>query len=466
MKKVLERIPEERLERCRAERRRIQEEHFIKAEEKLGREITDALRELYALYDERLYIWLASLWDPKIGGFYISESGRDTKGLLPDIESTVQALNHLSAQGMFGGKGYSSGISDDMKEKLTRFVFSLEDPNDGYFYHPQWGKAITISRRGRDLSWALSFLEEMGIEPPYPTAADRLKSASLGKVEDTVHLSEHLTDLEKFRAYLAERDLSTRSYFVGNQLQAQAPEIRAAGKPYMDMLMDWFKANQRDDNGLWQETVNYDSVNGLMKIGLIYSSFGISIPRAERALDSAIYAALSDQEITFVCQFYNPLVTICNLLRSIKNTDGEQRMEELRSRLLERAPELLRKTKEKVFSCRSMTYDGIYRYHAYGHKSGGISQGMAVGLRGYADDINGCTIAVNGVLPHICNMLGIPRIPIYTEEDRLLFNDLIATAEQYPKINEYPGDDYYYGGDGLFAAEVRANKEKVAKGEL
>jgi hypothetical protein len=89
---------------------------------------------------------------------------------------------------------------------------------------------------------------------------------------------------------------------------------------------------------------------------------------------------------------------------------------------------------------------------------------MAVGLRGYADDINGCTIAVNGVLPHICNMLGIPTIPIYTEEDRLLFNDLIATAEQYPKINEYPGDDYYYGGDGLFAAEIRANKEKVAKG--
>ena len=466
MKKVMERIPAEMLERCRAARREVQETHFAAAEKKLGKEATDALRDLYALYDERIYIWLAGLWDPEIGGFYFSESGRDTKGLLPDIESTAQALRCLSSNGMFGGKGYASGISIDMKKKLCGFVCSLEDPRDGYFYHPQWGKAITISRRGRDISWATGMLSELGARAPYPTAIDRLKEANSEDGEKSSVLPEHLCDPEKFRSYLAERDLSRASYFIGNQLQAQAPEICAAGSEYIKILMDWLEENQREDNGLWQQVVNYDSVNGLMKLGLIYSSFGIPIPRAEKALESTISAALSDQKITFVCQFYNPLVTICNLLRSVGKTQGEERREELRAQLIKSAPELLRRTREKVLCCRSMEYEGVYRYHEYGSKSGGASQGMAVGLRVYDDDINGCTIALNGVIPNVCDMLGIPKIPVFTEADGELFNYLIKTAEQYPKVNEYPGDEYYYNYDTPFAREIRANKEKVARGEL
>jgi hypothetical protein len=91
---------------------------------------------------------------------------------------------------------------------------------------------------------------------------------------------------------------------------------------------------------------------------------------------------------------------------------------------------------------------------------------MAVGLRVYDDDINGCSIAISGVVPHICEMLGLPKIPVFTEADGELFNYLIETAEQYPKINEYPGDDFYYSYDTPFAREIRENKAKVARGEL
>lgn len=467
MKKVLSKIPAERLEKVRAARKEMQEPYFVEAEKKLGKETADALRELFSIYNESIYIWLAGLWDPKIGGFYFSESGRDTKGLLPDIESTVQALACLSGNGMFGGKDFGEGVSENMRKKLGEFVCSLEDPEDGFFYHPQWGKAITISRRGRDLSWSIRLLESLGMKAPYPTVADRLRAAKNGNSDESgAKLPEHFTSPEKFKEYLEERDLSTRSYFVGNQLQAQQRELEAAGKEYIDVLMDWLYKHQREDNGLWQEVVNYDSVNGLMKLGLIYSSLGIAIPRAEKALESTIAAAMSDQEITFVCQFYNPLTTICNLLNSVGKVSGNERKEELRQVLIEKAPELIRRTRDKVLTCRSMTYDGVFRYQKYGSKSGGVSQGLAVGLRVYDDDVNGCSIAVNGVVPYICGMLGLPKIPLFGEEDRKLFMELIESAEQYPKINEYPGDDYYYQWDTPFAREIRENKEKIARGEL
>ena len=467
MKKVLSKISAERLEKVRAARAEMQEPYFVEAEKKLGKETADALRELFSIYNESIYIWLAGLWDPKIGGFYFSESGRDTEGLLPDIESTVQALACLSSNGMFGGKDFGEGVSENMRKKLGEFVCSLEDPEDGFFYHPQWGKAITISRRGRDLSWSIRLLEALGMKAPYPTVADRLRAAKNGNSDESgAKLPEHFTSPEKFKEYLEERDLSTRSYFVGNQLQAQQRELEAAGKEYIDVLMDWLYKHQREDNGLWQEVVNYDSVNGLMKLGLIYANLGIAIPRAEKALESTITAAMSDQEITFVCQFYNPLTTICNLLNSVGKVSGNERKEELRQVLIEKAPELIRKTRDKVLCCRSMTYDGVFRYQKYGDKSGGVSQGLAVGLRVHDDDVNGCSIAVNGVVPYICGMLGLPKIPLFGEEDRKLFMELIESAEQYPKINEYPGDDYYYQWDTPFAREIRENMEKVKRGEL
>ena len=47
------------------------------------------LKDMYMLYDENVYIWMANLYDPDIGGFYYSNSGRNTQGFLPDLESTA-----------------------------------------------------------------------------------------------------------------------------------------------------------------------------------------------------------------------------------------------------------------------------------------------------------------------------------------------------------------------------------------
>ena len=59
-----------------------------------GDEFVEAMKQLYTLSTDNLISWFANLYDPAIGGYYYSNSGRDTYGFLPDIESTNQATNY------------------------------------------------------------------------------------------------------------------------------------------------------------------------------------------------------------------------------------------------------------------------------------------------------------------------------------------------------------------------------------
>ena len=86
----------------------------------------------------------------------------------------------------------------------------------------------------------------------------------------------------------------------------------------------WLKENQRPESGVWQEVVNYDSVNGLMKLTLIYSALEEPVPNSRAALQSAIDVALSDEKITFCCQFYNPFSTMSGILGNIRKFEGAE----------------------------------------------------------------------------------------------------------------------------------------------
>lgn len=454
-------VSEERLEACRKAREKMREEHLAKAAEELGADAADALRELLSLYDEKLYIWLAGLWQPEIGGFYHNESGRECENMLPDIESTGQALYFLAASGLTKGKVIDDpeAFPEDFKKLVGKFATSLLDPEDGYIYHPQWGKCITTSRKGRDLGWATGIYEQLKITPPYPTAIERLNSQNK---EEKAELPEHLTDIEKFKAYLAEQPISTRSYYVGNLFQSQAIQIVAAGDEFVRCLLDWLEANQRDDNGLWQEKVNYDAVNGLMKIGLLYGTCKAPIPRPDQALESALAAALSDEPITFVCQFYNPLVTINNILNSFVALGRVEDEARLRARIRALAPELIRITYRKLKGHR-VPENGAFTYNL-DRSSNGVSQGMHVGVPGKSNGgVNGTCICANGTLRGLFATLGFPRIPLYCDEDADLFFDLIRNAKVHEKTVPYPGDDVFYAGKSFFQKEIKEKKDSLAK---
>ncbi len=245
-------------------------EYWKKVSDTVGEgrpELVNALKALYGLYDgEALITWIANLYDPDIcvckgyygdevcantqwchtGGFYFSNSGRDSFGFLPDVESTTQALNFINSCGVAIGVGgkYKDVISDEMAENIINFAYNLQDP-DGYFYHPQWGKAIGPSRRGRDLTWAVSILDNYGKSTRYPTIKDPgvdLTAAPLTEklgssyvsavskvvlVESETLIPEHLSTPENFKKWLEEElnfgknGKDGASYSGGSTLSAQ-----------------------------------------------------------------------------------------------------------------------------------------------------------------------------------------------------------------------------------------------------
>ena len=146
--------------------------------EENAKDLTDALKTLYTLYGDEMVTWVASLYAKGFndiesgrwaGGFYASTAGRDAAGYGPDLQCTVQLLRFLQQSGVISS--VKTDIPEWMAQQMIYFAKSLQDPN-GYYYHPQWGKAFTdtkISRRGRDLGWGNSLLAFWGESPVYDT---------------------------------------------------------------------------------------------------------------------------------------------------------------------------------------------------------------------------------------------------------------------------------------------------------
>lgn len=420
-------------EEAKAARQRMQYERLSEALPRLGEETVKALGEFYSIYDEKLYIWLAGLWQPEIGGFYYSNSARDTEDFLPDIESTAQALGFMGHSGLLSAWGGDAcaALPEKCKSSLVSFAKGLQDADDGYFYHPQWGKDVNVGRLGRDLGWALKIIEQFGDKPDYPTALERIKHTNTeNKVENNV-VPDQFKSIEAFKKYLSEMDLSKKSYSFGNMVAAQHSQIKAAGDEYIDAAMDYFNSKQRSDNGLWQEKVNYDSVNGLFKISSLYSRFERPIQNAEAAFESALYVALSDEPVTFVCEFYNPWCVINALISNIMKFGKKETADAMRKRLLDAAPELIRVTMRKVIAHKKE--DGSFSYAP--DRTASKSQGAPVAVFGTNEgDVNASCIASTGTLVNgVCTALGLKPIPLFCEEDSCIFISLLESATVKPK---------------------------------
>ncbi len=422
----------ERIAELRIKRDAMRCERFAEVEKNVGKACADAIKYLYELYGDGMLFWLADLWEPEIGGFYFSSSARDTEGFLPDIESTVQALVFLETSGLTSSRGatYKEAVTGKMREAALRFAKGLQD-EDGYFYHPQWGKDITVSRRGRDLGWSTSLIRELGDIPNYPTPLDKKDGAD----SPSTLLPEHLRSIEKFREYLAERDLMHKSYAVGNLIQSQTTQIKAAGKEFVDELVRWYTENQNPENGLWQEDVCYHSTNGLMKVCLTLNSLGVPIPHPEEAMRSAQSVLLSGKSDPSITSFYNPWITMHIIFDSLNKFGEKETKDRLHDEFMAKAPEMIIATADRVREFRKE--DGSFSYSPDGGRTG-LSQGAPVCPPQINEGgVNGNSLASTGVVRNVCRTLGIPVIPFFTPEDSKLFFELIESSYPAKKIYQY-----------------------------
>ena len=438
----------DKIEYIEAKRWEARESYFVQIEKKLGKAAANEVRHLFTLYGTNTYTWLANLYDPVSGGFYYSNSGRNTIGYLPDLESTWQALRHLRDRGMFVdyGNDISKALPEEIKNQIIRFTQSLQSGEDGRFYHPQWSD-VNDSRLGRDLTWATNMLTALGAEPLYevpnkvkddvtgissvsltnPLFSSRIKAVS--KVISVAGKKDYLSSIDKWDEYIKDLNISENSYSAGNKLNAIYGEIKAAGDEYVDYLINYLDNTQNDENGLWESQVTYQSVNGLMKISSTYSALDrkINETKIEAAMASAMQIAL-DEELpnkAGIVYVYNPWVSMSNLLSDAPSSSREA----LRKKITDKATDFISVTVEKLI--RFYKEDGSFSYHEL--YSAAASQGAPVALPNSKEgDVNATTISCSTV-DIMLDVLGVETPPFYCPEDYEYFTDLLLSMGEIIK---------------------------------
>ena len=487
------------------------EQKYKKIAEALGEETADALRRLNALFDEKLYLWLANLYDPGrlgengeyiSGGFYYSNSARDNYGYLPDIESTWQAISLLKASGMLEAYNNNAGLAlpESMKQTIVAFIHSCQSSETGYYYQPQWGSNVSDSREGRDVGWAVNILAEFGEQPLYDTptgvkgtlgsATSRLSTSTTVAVSSVMPtasetgFSAHLKNKDTLFAYLDGLDWADptpgstdgSSYgTTGGVIASVVTQIKAAGLgdaiiEYLDEKQEEVQENLRDagmePNGLWDPIVSYDGVNGLMKIVHVYTTCGAEIKYPTEAIESILAiirmqgADCDGNDVKNVVLIYNPWTTMSSIIINLRQYGNGAEAERQLKYVRDHSAELISISIEKLAKFEKP--DGSYGLNvgAVPHTLYGNNVAVIGSIEG---DVNGALCATNGATLAIYKTLevkdfiGEAKVPIYHDSDFDIFlNELgyLTTIDKQPPVyssSVYDFEDYDAGtaADGL-----------------
>ena len=472
----------DKLELMREQEAAEREAKYAEIAETLGQDVSDALRNHMSIYDERFYLWLADLYDPGEydedgnplgGGFYYSNSARENEGYLIDLESTAQALGFLTSAGMMSGN-YKQMIPEKLQKEMVAFALSCQSSEDGYFYHPQWGTDIGTGRMSRDVGWATNGIIVRFGYKPYWNAPNGVQG-QFGEpgISLTSHISEgsrvsavskvilaavnvnkwpqHLRSLENWEAYLQDyaSTIHTKSYSIGHTVAEQCGQIKTRDAEaekngeatgYAELTLQYFDmwqeetqqsliAQGKEPNGLWEEDVSYNSLNGLMKISAIYVSLATYFNYAEEAFVSAVeIIMLEDPDINGKVangsvDVYNPWISVSRIFSILNKSGNGELVQTMRDLLLAQAADMIRATTRKTVKFRKD--DGSYGYTW--DYSPSKSQGASVAVPNTVEgDINGGTIALTGVTGNMLSALGISGLNIYAPSDLEVFLDRVS----------------------------------------
>ena len=367
---------------------------------KVGEDLVSALKELYLVYDESIVDWFAGLYDDKVGGYYYSNSARDNDfvvvngkeiPLLPDVESTFQSVNFWCG-GMDGGiKEWGKWLPEWLQKKIADFAYNLQD-EDGFFYHPQWGKNIELCRRGRDYMWASYIVEHLKGDLKYPSFKTVAEPKADNEENKKILIPDHLSSKEKFLEYIETLNITERSYHGGNELAAQVDQIKALG--LIDVCCDYLTARQ-NERGQWHKVSNFYANDGVFKILFLYNAAGRLLPRAVEAAKAAIAAIVSDERMGCVCDLYNTWYSVRAILdnaRKYAGEDAERITTEILHTIWEVAPEGIRNSTKKIAEFKKP--DGGFSYGRY--SSSPTSQGAPVAIPDSAEgDVNATNVSLS-----------------------------------------------------------------------
>ena len=399
---------------------------------KIGDTACDAVKKLYAYYGTEWIKWMAELYDGKTGCFYYANSSRDYDEFLPDAESTCQAIDMLASLGLFdfaGGKHWTDALPAEMKKRCLAYIQSLQSDEDGYFYHPQWGKNVGHARIGRDYSQCLGLIEMMGGKPLYKTATERISENARSEEPEKkdTGVPAYLKSKEAFIEYL-DKTVADNAHFhdVGHILSSQTASIKAAG--LADVCMEYLNAYQSPETGYWDEGKQheYNKISAIIKISGLYSGLGGRLKYMDKVIDSAIDTVMSERDPDNICFVFNSIGGLGAAIRHVAEmsdptaTDNTN-IDVVLKKVYEKFPEMIDATIEKLKKFRHP--DGSFSFLQ--GKSLVNNQGVTAS-RGYDEgDINGTTVAIYYIIYAMFGFMGTPIVCPFTEENYKEFVEII-----------------------------------------
>jgi hypothetical protein len=151
------------------------------------------------------------------------------------------------------------------------------------------------------------------------------------------------------------------------------------------------------------------------------------MPYPEASARSAIRAVLSDEPVKSITDIFNTWYAISLILGNLRlfgGNGGNRRASALIAEIIEKAPEMIERTKEKlsVFSKPGCSFSYLPDC------SSPTSQDMPVAIRGAREgDINATGIAINGTRERMLMSLGLECFtpPLFSAVEKNIFIDLL-----------------------------------------
>jgi len=400
--------------------------------DKHGDAIVEAVKDLYEVFGKDIITWIASLYDPEHGAWYYSKSAQATEGYLPNAESTLGGITFMHSYGATGGRTPEEMTPAWLKKRVSDFIYHLQD-EDGYFYHPQWGKEISHLKKSRDLGTCKRLLRMMdGPAPRYTVPGAPKKD---GERYDINNAPERFRSVENYKDYLYNYlNFETRGYNSGSEMSSQMGEVEAYAAlldaDLIGMTFDHITSKQREDTGLWHPEKCYYASNGMQKITKMYNWYKRKIPYALAGLESVMEIIMSDDPVGASVDVYNPWHAIGSLMNNLEHYHGLSAEEfgKIKDRVYAWAPAAIRKSIEKMLVFKKP--DGGMSYLV--NTSCPTDQGAKAAVPGSVEgDVNGCLCAM-GIIPSIFTGLNLPdaQVPLYTMEDWELYIGMVTEREE------------------------------------
>ena len=255
--------------------------------EDLSDEVKVALTKVDKYFD-RVMPWLAHMYDHETHGFHMAMSGKLDPEMQPAIEMTCWAIAFIS--------GYSDAMKsmpEDFRQNLIKFFQDRQDPETGLFIDKQGPTNAREQARNQDSG--LGALGTLKASPLYPHPR---QSSSAKTTTDMPLMPDYMKSAETYIKWVSSLDWENNSWGAGDQTQASQQYIRMLSQEkqdeYTSVLFEWLK-NKQFENGLWSSRINFNSVSGAFKVGLIYNLWGKILPNYDTIIDTIFYCYTIDK---------------------------------------------------------------------------------------------------------------------------------------------------------------------------